>query len=76
MVTMGRLNNEQRDQIENELQNLINNKQFERFEQICISEKIQTIMDVMENIKELDNPHVIKIQRKCEKKLNQLIDYL
>ena len=61
---MGRLNNEERDQIENELQNLINNKQFERFEQICISEKIQTIMDVMEN------------QRKCEKKLNQLIDYL
>jgi len=73
---MGRLNNEQRDQIENELQNLINNKQFERFEQICISEKIQTIMDVMENIKDMDNPHTIKIQRKCEKKLNQLIDYL
>ena len=67
---MGRLNNEQRDQIENELQNLINNKQFERFEQICISEKIQTIMDVMENIKELDNPHVIKIQRKFLTNMN------
>lgn len=73
---MPRLNKEQREELENELQNLINNKQFERFEQICISEKIQTLMDIMENIKELDNPHVIKIQRKCEKKLDQLIDYL
>jgi len=73
---MPRLNKDQRDQLENELQNLINNKQFERFEQICISEKIQTVMDIMENIKELDNPNVIKIQRKCEKKLDQLIDYL
>ncbi len=73
---MPRLNKEQREELENELQNLINNKQFERFEQICISEKIQTLMDIMENIKELDNPHFIKIQRKCEKKLDQLIDYL
>lgn len=73
---MPRLNKDQRNEVEQELQNLINNKQFERFDQICISEKIQTIMDVMENIKEIDNPHVIKIQRKCEKKLDQLIDYL
>ena len=73
---MARLNKEQRDQLENDLQNLINNKQFERFEQICISEKIQTIMDVMENIKDFDNPHIIKLQRKCERKLDQLIDYL
>tara|TARA_R100000995_G_scaffold31494_2_gene14070 strand:+ start:408 stop:629 length:222 start_codon:yes stop_codon:yes gene_type:complete len=73
---MPRLNKDQRNEVEQELQNLINNKQFERFDQICISEKIQTIMDIMENIKEIDNPHVIKIQRKCEKKLDQLIDYL
>ena len=73
---MPRLNKDQRNEVEQELQNLINNKQFERFDQICISEKIQTIMDVMENIKDIDNSHVIKIQRKCEKKLDQLIDYL
>ena len=73
---MARLNKEQRDQLENDLQNLINNKQFERFEQICISEKIQTIMDVMENIKDFDNQHIIKLQRKSEKKIDKLIDYL